>query len=173
MVKFKYLLLDLFCILTLLSCPNPDTAEGGSLTVLLPGASGEGSLASGAQRAVSDEIAVRYRYELTFTGPGGIVVGKTVNPGDSRSLTVTLAPGTWDINASAYTTDNIMAGRADPQRVTISPGENGAVALTLKIRVIAIATRGLHSLILKADGSVWAAHPLLFPIFFWYIKSER
>jgi alpha-tubulin suppressor-like RCC1 family protein len=143
--------------LALLSCPIVQTGGGGSLTVLLPGASRDsGAVGSGAERAVSDAQAATFRYELTFTGPGGAVVKKTVSPGASRAVAVTLEEGDWDINATAYTSKNILAGKADTQQVTVSAGENGAVGLTLKAQVIAIAA-GNSSMILKADGSVWAA----------------
>jgi alpha-tubulin suppressor-like RCC1 family protein len=105
---------------------------------------------------MSDAQATTFRYELTFTGPGGAVVTRTVNPGASRALEITLEPGDWEIKAAAYTASNILAGKADTRRVTISLGGNEAVGLSLKAQVIAIAAGPDLSMILKADGSVWA-----------------
>ncbi|MDR1286948.1 MAG: hypothetical protein LBK08_04995, partial [Treponema sp.] len=77
-------------------------------------------------RAVSQSFIDTFRYDVTFQGPGGVLINRSVEPG-TGSIRESLALGTWTISAEAYIPDGHLAGTGS---VTI-PLTSGDRAITV------------------------------------------
>ncbi|MDR1972351.1 MAG: leucine-rich repeat protein [Treponema sp.] len=84
---------------TFLMGPDEPVGENtGTLTVSFGETGGDRAVSSG--KDLPAEILAALRYEVRFTGPGGVVVNRRVSGGGTISLSLTQGP--WRIDASAY-----------------------------------------------------------------------
>ncbi|MDR1972627.1 MAG: hypothetical protein LBQ46_11985 [Treponema sp.] len=105
-MAIKFLLKLALPVLVLAGCTflmGPDEPVGentgtGTLTVSFGEAGGDRAVSSG--KDLPAEVLAGLRYEVSFNGPGGVVVNRTVSGSETVSLSLT--GGSWRIDASAY-----------------------------------------------------------------------
>jgi hypothetical protein len=107
--------------LSLSSCPPPTETGTGSLKIVLSGGS--------SGRALSPATINGLSYKLIFSGPGGETLTRDAAAG-TGSISLTLNPGHWTIQASAYTTDEILYGKGETL-VTVAAGRASEAALPM------------------------------------------
>jgi hypothetical protein len=83
-------------------------------------------------RTLQPDLAGFSRYELDFEGPEGASHAKEVIE-SVASREVSLSPGAWTINASAYTGtgDAAVQAATGSAQVTVSAGQTATAAITL------------------------------------------
>jgi hypothetical protein len=125
-----FTLFPAFCagLLFLYACDFPGAPPAGNyLTVNFSGA-------SNALSVLQDSFIDSLEYEVTFTGPDGTVIVRTVQGG---SISLVLDPGEWVIKALAYKPGNVggtvVGKERAPVTVTVVPGRNQSVRILMDI----------------------------------------
>jgi hypothetical protein len=128
MIKQKIAGLLLGLALVLGGCDfimGPDEPAGsgaqGTLTISV-GAAGDTGRAISSGAGLPGDVLSAMEYDITLTGPDGGTLTRTgVSTGDILSLTV--AVGSWRIDANAYQDTGVLAGTGSAT-ITVEPGPN-------------------------------------------------
>jgi hypothetical protein len=121
----------------LAACAPPLDSRGeGYLRIVL------GGEASRGERAISPAIEATLSYKLYFSGPGGEIPPRDLEPG-IKNITLTLSLGNWTIRAEAYHGE-VLYGSGETT-VTVEAGRTNDATIHMKTAAKEIAAFGFAS----------------------------
>jgi hypothetical protein len=101
---------------------EPAGGDGGNLSVSLGGEASAGSRAITSGPDLPADVLAAMRYDMVLTGPGGVVRRGSVS--GAEILRMTVAVGTWRIDARAYQGDGADPAGTGSITFQVKPGGN-------------------------------------------------